>query len=109
MTAAYKIRPEDILGKMATGWLPQETAKKFHLLDKEVISTKRPLRFEDVFPTPDGVPHHWLTFKFPLEGPEGDLLVGTVRIDITEQKQAEAALQGAKEMAETPTGQRANF
>jgi len=101
MCRMYKIRLEDVQGKDVADWIPEEVAKKISLHDQEVLSTRRVLQAEDVIPTPDGILHHWLTFRFPLDGPDGELLVGTVGIDITERKQAEVALQAAKEMAET--------
>ena len=109
MSRTFNINLEEVKGKAVGDWIPEELANTIRLHDREVLSTKRPHQFEEVFPTPDGNLHHWLSFRFPLDGPEGELLVGMAGIDITDRKQAEAALQGAKEMAESANRAKSEF
>src|ERR1700730_5798045 len=109
VSRTFKINLEEMRGKAVGAWIPEEIAKTIRLHDQEVLSTRRAHQFEEAFPTPDGSLHQWLSFRFPLEGPEGELLVGMVGIDITDRKEAESALQAAKDMAETANRAKSEF
>jgi PAS domain S-box-containing protein len=109
LSRVYNVKVEEVVGKTTYQWLSPEIAKRIRLHDQEVLSTKRLLQFEEIVPTPDGVLHHWLAFRFPIESSDGELLVGTVALDITRRKQAEAELQQAKEMAEAANRAKSEF
>jgi len=109
MAKHYNIKSGDALGKTIAHWLPEDLAEKIHRDDQEIFSTGRALQYERIVPARDGTEHHWLTFKFPLLEPDGQLLVGTVSIDITDRKRAEAEARRAKEMAEAANRSKSEF
>jgi PAS domain S-box-containing protein len=65
--------------------------------DQEVLESGRPSTSEVMIPGPDGTAHHWLTYRFPVKDGTGQRFLGAVSLDITERKQAEAALRRSEE------------
>jgi PAS domain S-box-containing protein len=85
------------LGKTVFDVYPREIAQQLHDHDLAVIHADRPMESYEVVPAPDGAPHDWLVFKFPVRGPGGERFVGGVAIDITTRRQAERALRESEE------------
>lgn len=93
----FNVKLSDLQGKTDNDWLPLEVAKQVRENDLVVLATGKTLEMVETVPTPDGCLHYWLTLKFPINDAAGQELVGGVAIDITDRKQAEAALQQANE------------
>jgi len=109
MTLHYNVKMEDVVGNNLPKWIPEELASQIRLHDQEVLSTRQARQYEEMIPGPDGVDCYWLTFRFPIEEPDGELLVGTVAIDITRRKKAEAELRETKELAEAASRSKSEF
>src|SRR4029077_20597631 len=67
MARNYNLNIHAVLGKPTGTWIPEELSKKIRIQDQEVIRTQRVMQFEQVIPPPDGVLHHRLSYKFPLD------------------------------------------
>jgi PAS domain S-box-containing protein len=75
---------------------PGEIAAQHRASDRLVIERGRPLEMIETIPKEDR-DTHWLITKFPVIDEEGQIvLVGGIGIDITEQRQAEEALQASE-------------
>ncbi len=109
MLKHYETTFETIQGKTLGERLPADVAAKIRASDMEVITTKRNIQSETTIPGPDGLSNHWLSFKFPLEDSNGDTLVGTVSLNITDRKRAEVELREAKEIAEAANRSKSEF
>jgi len=83
---------EFLRGRTSFDWLAPDTAQQTHDNDLEVLSRGMSQEIVETVPTQDGMPHHWLVFKFPTTGASGQRLVGGVGVDITERRLAEEAL-----------------
>lgn len=84
---------EWVVGKTVFDVFPQERAEALRANDLRVIETRAPQQFEEVVVEGDQT-HTFLSFKFPLFGPGGDLVgVGSIATDITERKRMDQALQ----------------
>lgn len=83
----------EIIGRTDEELVPPEIARRYQETDARVSATGDSLTFEESRQMPDGL-HHWLTSKTPLREADGRA-IGVIGVahDITERKQAEAALQ----------------
>jgi len=108
LSDTFNIRPEELLGKTLGDWMPDAVASnKEH--DREVLACGGTLQFDDVLRSPDGKIRYWLSFKFPLNAPDGRKLIGTVAVDITARREWEAQVQEAREEAEKANRAKSEF
>ena len=86
-------------GQTDASWLPEETARLMAANDNKVLRTGRPTQIRQVVPGRGGVETEWLVLKFPMRTPQGEVLIGGVGTDVTRQRQAELAVQRARDVA----------
>lgn len=95
------IRPDEIAGKTDFDFVPKQLAEKYRADDKRIMQSKKMEDIEEKY-IQDGQEVFIHTVKTPVKDENGNV-VGLLGIfwDITEQKQAEAALQAAYQRNET--------
>lgn len=84
---------EDVIGKTDFEMFDAELARKLAANDERVLSENRCIQTIEAVPTADGVLHHWLVYKFPVEAEAGERYIGGVAVDISERKHAEEELR----------------
>jgi diguanylate cyclase (GGDEF)-like protein/PAS domain S-box-containing protein len=89
----FDVTLQDLRGKTDEDWLPPEVARQNQRNDACVLSTGQAMQVVETVPTPDGSPHYWLVFKFPLQDAAGIRFLGGIAVDITRQQQFEHQLQ----------------
>ena len=96
----FNISRQDIQGKNDYDIFPPATADKFRKIDLKVFESGQLMNVEEVVPQSDGM-HRYISVKFPLLNADGQpYAICGIATDITERKQAELALQQAKEELE---------
>lgn len=96
----FQVKQADLLGKTDFEWLPEETAKQVLENDILVLSTGKTVQLIETVPTPDGIEHYWLVFKFPFTDSHGKQFIGGVAVDITDRRRLEEELFQEKELAQ---------
>jgi two-component system sensor histidine kinase/response regulator len=106
----YERDPESFVGQTAASRLPPPLGERQHHENLAIIRSGVPLRVERQVPDHRGGLHWHEIHKTPILAPDGNVvgLVGVIR-DISERKEAEAALKQAKEAAEAAVKARSVF
>jgi PAS domain S-box-containing protein len=86
---------EEVLGLRAEELLPPEWHAQYLEHNRQVLECDHCLEFFETYPRQDGTVGVGLVKKFPLRDRAGRRLVGGVAFDMTEQRQADAALRQA--------------
>ncbi len=99
----------ELLGKQNSDLFDPDIAASLDANDQKVLAAGTAMQWEEVVVHADG-PHTYLSLKFPLLTPDGAAyaLCG-MSTDITDRKQAESALEQAKEAAEAANRAKSEF
>ena len=86
---------DEWIGKNVFDILPAPVAHMLHKHDQKVLQGEETVAYYEDVPTLDSEGENvtWLSFKFPLRDSRGDTYLGTIAIDVSEQKRAERALE----------------
>lgn len=83
---------QTLVGRKALDWLPGEAARSIYERDLAALSGDRPTEAIETIPSRKGTSLEFLMVRFPFSDPSGRRLLGGVGVDITLQRNAEAAL-----------------
>jgi len=104
----HNVRMEEALGKKASDLYPA-AAESIRRADQDVLYSGETRQTEEQGTFPDGSTHNWLTYRFPLQDRDGRKLIGTIGVDISDRKLAEAAMKLAREQAEAANRAKSEF
>ena len=98
------LTPDQVIGKTADELYPSaETAATVIAQDREMLESGRTMEFELVSPEVDGSEHTYLSYRFPVFGPGGEITgLGGINTDITERKEMEQAQRDLLEAISLP-------
>ena len=86
-------------GQTGLDIFPSDVAPEYRKNDALVLQEGKALEFIERTREEDGE-HIWLTVKFPMQDPDGQLLLGGKSFEITDRQRAEEALEEARQELE---------
>ncbi|HSP33448.1 MAG TPA: response regulator [Thermoanaerobaculia bacterium] len=96
-----------VLGMSDSDLLPPELATEVHDTDAEVVFSHRSVQVMESIPTVDGETRQFLVYKFPVNGPDGEIYIGGVAIDLSDRIKLERELAAARDAALVSARQKA--
>lgn len=93
----FQLPTTDLIGQSVFELYPLEIAQQFLENIQAVAQTQQILYTVEVAPRQDGTIGDFRVYKFPIPDESGEILVGGVAIDVTQQHQAEEALKFSEE------------
>ncbi len=76
-----------------TTYLTTEEIELVHATDDAVLATGTPVEIQHKLAAPDGELRSWMVVKFPMEGRNGQRLIGGIAMDITEKERDESRIR----------------
>jgi PAS domain S-box-containing protein len=92
---AWQMTLSQCEGKLDAELWPRDYAGRLRASDLAVLLENKPSRILEDQSAPDGSTRQMLSFRFPFTDARGEVLLGVVSIDITEQVRTEKALADA--------------
>ena len=104
------VSSSELAGKTDFDLFPRELAQKYRQDDAQVMESGQTFDTTEAHTTPDGSMTYVQVLKTPVRDAQGDI-VGTQAIfwDVTPRRQAEEAMQKAREMAEAANRSKSEF
>ena len=93
----FNLTAGDWFGKTDLDLWPEEVARQLRENDVAVLSAGSASEMVEAMPTPGGIHRDWLSLKFPMGDAGGRRFLAGMAVDITERRQAEAALRESEE------------